>query len=243
MENKEQLEQLMAHVKRLEKLTEDIHEREIYPVAFFSEAFDITNRIQALLHRMEVSELALFERQMKVHQAQIQSMGRLSDYMSSPSDTPSESLEIPPPALSPASPVPPVPSVPSVPPVTEKPATASPPPPVPRVTLPPVPRATPPPVPPPPPKRAAEKPEGWLNETIEKNRLADLKKAFTLNDRFRFCRDLFGRDESRMNRNLSDLNEKDSYEASIAYLRGQFGWNFEDETVAEFVAVLEKRFS
>ncbi|MDR1674866.1 MAG: hypothetical protein LBR86_00105 [Tannerella sp.] len=217
MENKEQLEQFIAHLKRLEQLTEDIREREIYPVAFFSEAFDITNRMQALLHRMEVSEVALFERQMKVHEAQIQSMGYFSEYMASSSGTPSpEPREI---LLPPPPPPPPAPG---------KPAAASP---------------LPPPPPPPPPKRTMEKPDGWLNETIEKNRLADLRKAFTLNDRFRFCRDLFGKDESLMSRTIAELNMKDSYEASVAYLRERFDWNFEDATVAEFVAVLEKRFS
>jgi hypothetical protein len=225
MENKEQLEQFVAYIKRLEKLTEDIREREIYPVAFFSEAFDVTNRMQALLHRMEVSELALFERQMKVHEAQIRSTGHLSEYVASSSDTPlpePQPQEVPPP---------------SAPPATEKPVAPS--------LLPLTPRRdTPPPIPPPPPpKRMTEKPDGWLNETIEKNRLADLRKAFTLNDRFRFCRDLFGKDENLMNRTIAELNVKTSYEASVAYLREQFNWNFEDETVAEFVAVLEKRFS
>lgn len=212
----------MAHIKQLEKLTENIHEREIYPVAFFSEAFDITNRMQALLHRMEVSELALFEQQMKVHQAQIRSNGHLSEDMTLPIDTllPGRQENRQPP----------------VPCVTEKPAVASPPPSPPRhdVPLPP---------PPPLPKWTLEKPEGWLNETIEKNRLADLKKAFTLNDRFRFCRDLFGKNESLMNQTIAELNVKPSYEASVAYLQERFDWNFEDETVAEFVAVLEKRFS
>jgi hypothetical protein len=216
MENKEQLEQFTAHIKRLEKLTEGIHEREIYPVAFFSEAFDLTNQMQALLHRMEVSELALFERQMRMHQAQIRSTGSLSD-MTSSSDTPPE----PQATLSP-----PVPSA------MKKPAAAK---------LPPLRLDTP--LPSPLSGRTMEKPESRLNETIEKNRLADLRKAFTLNDRFRFCRELFGKDESLMNQTIAELNVKDSYEASVACLKERFNWNFEDGTVAEFVSVLEKRFS
>ncbi|MDR2138667.1 MAG: hypothetical protein LBP50_03860 [Tannerella sp.] len=217
MENKEQFEQFTAHIKRLEKLTEDILEKAIYPVAFFSEAFDITGRMQALLHQMEVLELMRLERQAKAHQAQIQSIGRISNGMTSPSNTAlPESRQTP------------------APPVTNPPAAASPPPPL-RCDM---------PLPsPPPPKRAMEKPESRLNETIGKNRLADLKKAFTLNDRFRFCHDLFGKNENLMNQTIAELNTKDSYETSLACLKERFNWNFEDETVAEFVAILEKRFS
>ncbi|MDR3193736.1 MAG: hypothetical protein LBT76_00415 [Tannerella sp.] len=231
MESKEQLEQLTGHIKRLMYLIEGIHEREIYPVSFFSEAFDITNRMQGLLHQMEVSELALFERQMRVHQAQIRSVGYLTEYtptqLTPPPAPPSvpEPQEIRPPRQ-------PAPVV-----VEKSPVTF--PPPVPeRVATPP-----PPPSPPPPPKRIVDKQEGRLNETIEKKRLSDLRKAFTLNDRFRFCRDLFAKDENRMNQAIAELNAKDSYETSIAYLQEQFDWNFEDETVIEFTAVLEKRFS
>ena len=186
MENKEQLEKLIVYIKRLTLLTEKTSEQEIYPVSFFSEAFDITCRMQELLHQMEVSALSLFERQMKVHQTQVRSVGRLSEPQS----------VVP-------QPVPPVPQ-------------------------------QPPPV--------GGKPDSRLNEAIERKRLADLKKAFTLNDRFRFCRELFGRDEKRMNSVIADLNEKNSYEESIACLKEQFDWNFEDETVTEFIAILEKRF-
>ncbi|MDR1103145.1 MAG: hypothetical protein LBL42_05250 [Tannerella sp.] len=224
------MEQLIAHVKRLGKLAEDMHEREISPAAFFGEAFDMTGRIQALLHRMEVSKLAQFERQIKVYQAHIQSIERIPEYSALPSGTPRPS-PVPVPESAPQEILPP-----PVPPATEKPAVASPPPS-------PLRTGTPLPSPPPPPKRTAEKTDGWLNETIEKNRLADLRKAFTLNDRFRFCRDLFGKDESLMDRTVAELNVMESYEASVAYLRERFNWNFEDGTVAEFVATLEKRFS
>jgi hypothetical protein len=217
MEKKDELEQLTAHIKRLERLAEDIRGRDIYPVAFFSEAFDVTNRMQALLHRMEVSELALFERQMKEHEAQIRTLGLLWEPETLPSDKPA-----PEPPSDPA----PLPQELPPPPATERPAAPG-----------------PLPSTPPPPARGTGKQEERLNETIEKNRLADLRKAFTLNDRFRFCRDLFGKDEDLMSRTLAELNVKDSCESSIAYLREQFNWDFEDGTVAEFVAVLEKRFS
>lgn len=225
------MEQLIVHVKRLEKLAEEMHEREISPAAFFGEAFDMTGRIQTLLHRMEVLKLAQFERQIKVYQAHIQSIERIPEYSALPSGTPPAPVPAPVPESAPQEILPP-----PLPPATEMPAAASPPPPPVRIDL-------LLPVPPPPPGRMAEKTDGRLNETIGKNRLTDLRKAFTLNDRFRLCRDLFGKDESLMDQTLAVLNAQDSYEESVAYLRDRFRWNFEDETVTGFMAVLEKRFS
>lgn len=82
-----------------------------------------------------------------------------------------------------------------------------------------------------------------LNEVIQKKFLADFRKAFSLNDRFRFRRELFGGDEGRMNEAISDLNELQSFEESITYLDKKLKWNVEDEAVADFIKLLEKRFS
>jgi hypothetical protein len=78
---------------------------------------------------------------------------------------------------------------------------------------------------------------------IQKKFLADFRKAFSLNDRFRFRRELFGGDEGRMNEAISDLNELQSFEESITYLDKKLKWNVEDEAVADFIKLLEKRFS
>lgn len=71
---------------------------------------------------------------------------------------------------------------------------------------------------------------------------AKLLKAFTLNDRFRFRRELFGGDEARMNKAINDLNDLHSYEDSVTYLNNELKWNIEDEAVADFIKLLEKRF-
>jgi hypothetical protein len=233
MENKEQLEQLLVHIKGITKLTEEIYEREIYPVSFFSQAFDITNRMQQLLHQIEISQIELFERQMKEHQAQIQSVGRSPEKGSTPAApvTPLSQPEKPTP------PTPPPPTV-SAPPTEEK-VTAR----TPSAPVIPVQKTITPSPPPPPSSVATEKTESSLNETIERQKLSDLRKAFTLNDRFRFCRDLFSRDENLMNQTIAELNGKTSCEASVSFLKERFDWNFEEETVAEFISVLEKRFS
>lgn len=88
-----------------------------------------------------------------------------------------------------------------------------------------------------------EKPSISLNEVLEKKNLSDFRKAFSLNDRFRFRRELFGGDEEKMNRAVRELNELHTFEDSIAYLHNQLQWNVEDAAVADFIQLLEKRFS
>lgn len=88
----------------------------------------------------------------------------------------------------------------------------------------------------------ADRPNLFLNDLLEKKNLSDFRKAFSLNDRFRFRRELFGGDENKMNKAISDLNDIHSYEDSIAYLNNELKWNIEDEAVTDFMKLLEKRF-
>lgn len=81
-----------------------------------------------------------------------------------------------------------------------------------------------------------------LNDVIEKRQLSDFRKAFSLNDRFRFRRELFGNNDEKMNEAIDCLNNKQSYEDSLNYIISELNWNMEDETVADFIKLLERRF-
>ena len=77
---------------------------------------------------------------------------------------------------------------------------------------------------------------------IERKNLADFRKAFSLNDRFRFRRELFGGNEEQMNQVISDLNGLHSLNESLAYLQNRLQWNPDEAAVADFIHLLEKRF-
>lgn len=95
-----------------------------------------------------------------------------------------------------------------------------------------------------PPPHAEAIPGGVsLNDALERKNLSDFRKAFSLNDRFRFRRELFDGDEEKMSRAIADLNGIHSYEESVAYLTTALNWNPEDAPVADFIKLLEKRFS
>lgn len=87
-----------------------------------------------------------------------------------------------------------------------------------------------------------EKAETSLNDKMEKAKLTDLRKAFTLNDRFRFCRELFGGDEQQMNRVISELNETASYGQALVLLKNVTDWDFENDSVIDFLKLVERRF-
>ena len=82
-----------------------------------------------------------------------------------------------------------------------------------------------------------------LNDLLERKNLSDFRKAFSLNDRFRFRRELFGGSEELMNQVIADLNEIKSYEASVAYIQQVIPGNGEESAMADFLQLIEKRFA
>lgn len=237
MGDKEKMDYLLVDIRELEKLVASMRDAEIYPVSFFSQAYTTTQKIVDNLQSIEADQLALFKEQMEKHRALIkkaeileaetalvtQMQEQESNY------EPVQEMELP--------------SVEEL--NEEKESVATPA----EVTV------------------VAEKTVSEpaaslssasshtttleqslphsisLNEVIQKKFLADFRKAFSLNDRFRFRRELFGGDEGRMNEAISDLNELQSFEESITYLDKKLKWNVEDEAVADFIKLLEKRFS
>jgi hypothetical protein len=81
-----------------------------------------------------------------------------------------------------------------------------------------------------------------VNDAIEKRKLSDLRKAFSLNDRFLYRRELFGGSEDVMNKVITALNSKTSYQESIRFLEEKLHWDFTLPIVKSFVKILEIRF-
>lgn len=70
----------------------------------------------------------------------------------------------------------------------------------------------------------------------------DLMKCFTLNDTFRFSRELFGGETEEMNKVLQTIGSMHSMPDVMTYLASRFEWDEEDETVNEFIELLRKYF-
>ena len=229
MANKEKIDYLLLDIRELETLVAGMRDAEVYPVSFFGQTFDLTHKILKDLHSLEAAQIEMLRKQMEEHQALIQS---IPPSVAAPVQTAQEPPVIASaPIQAEAEPVVEEPEIKQI--VTEEVIVE-----VHREETPveePV-AVQPEPVMPP------ERPGLFLNDLLEKKNLSDFRKAFSLNDRFRFRRELFGGDEARMNKAINDLNDLHSYEDSVTYLNNELQWNIEDEAVADFIKLLEKRF-
>jgi hypothetical protein len=83
----------------------------------------------------------------------------------------------------------------------------------------------------------------FLGDRIIKTVYTDLKKSLSLNDRFRFQKDLFENNAVLMDKTLDDLNNLSSLPEMLDYLKNHFSWEWGNESVMAFKEILEKRFA
>lgn len=86
-----------------------------------------------------------------------------------------------------------------------------------------------------------EKHAASLNDILEQRQLSDLRKAFSLNDRFRYRKELFDGDEARMNEAIDKLNGMHSHDEVLEYVNQVLGAKKDSPAFADFVKLLEKR--
>ena len=81
-----------------------------------------------------------------------------------------------------------------------------------------------------------------LEEALQRQQAKELRKALSLNDRFRFRRELFGNSDIRMNETLSLIDAMQSYEEAEDYILNDLNWDVENPDVAEFMKIVQKHF-
>lgn len=70
-----------------------------------------------------------------------------------------------------------------------------------------------------------------------------LRRAISLNDSFRFSRELFGGDVELMNRVLEQLSVMSSYKTALAFLSSKVNINEESEALNDFLELMKKYFN
>lgn len=81
-----------------------------------------------------------------------------------------------------------------------------------------------------------------LEEALQRQQAKELRKALSLNDRFRFRRELFGNSDIRMNETLVLIDAMNSYEEAEDYILNDLNWDIENPEVAEFMKIVQKHF-
>ncbi len=82
-----------------------------------------------------------------------------------------------------------------------------------------------------------------VDELLSRREARDLKRAFTLNDKFRFRRELFGHNDILFGQTLDTISEMANIEEAESYLYGHLGLDPENEDVKDFVMIVKNHFA
>ena len=81
-----------------------------------------------------------------------------------------------------------------------------------------------------------------VEEALQRNLSKDLSKAFTLNDHFRYRRELFGNSEMEMRNTINMVEAMRSFAEAEEYFYGDLEWDSESLEVIDFMAIIKKHF-
>lgn len=81
-----------------------------------------------------------------------------------------------------------------------------------------------------------------LDEKLARQRAADISKAFTLNDRFRFRRELFRNSDEEFKETVDVIGSMSSMEEAEEYFFNDLCWDETSPVVKEFMAIVGKHF-
>lgn len=82
-----------------------------------------------------------------------------------------------------------------------------------------------------------------LDEMLSRREARTLRKAFTLNDKFRFRRELFKGDDALFGRTLDAIQQEPSYDDAVEYMQTALGWDMKNPDVADFMAIVRNHFN
>lgn len=81
-----------------------------------------------------------------------------------------------------------------------------------------------------------------VDEKLQRNLTKDIRKAFSVNDRFRYQRELFAGSASAMNTAIEHIEMMSSYGNAELYFYSQLHWDREDEVVQDFMNIVRNHF-
>ena len=82
-----------------------------------------------------------------------------------------------------------------------------------------------------------------VDEMLSRREARNLRKAFTLNDKFRFRRELFANNDRLFAQTLNDIQEMTSYDQALIYVAEQLGLDLENDDVADFMLIIQNHFN
>lgn len=81
-----------------------------------------------------------------------------------------------------------------------------------------------------------------LDEALQRDMTKDLRHAFSLNDRYRYRRELFGNSDSVMNETLNLVETMHSFDEAEDYFYNDLQWEHDSPEVADFMVIIKNHF-
>lgn len=81
-----------------------------------------------------------------------------------------------------------------------------------------------------------------VDRMLSRKEASDLKRVFTLNDKFRFRRSLFGQDDAKFAASLEVLSAAKSFKEAKSIVVDDFGWDPANPDVEDFLAIIEPHY-
>lgn len=82
-----------------------------------------------------------------------------------------------------------------------------------------------------------------VGDVIPHQGQSDLRRSFTLNDRFRFRRELFGNNDNEFADALNLVSAMNSLSEAEEYFYDDLGWDASNEEVKEFISIISRHFN
>ncbi len=81
-----------------------------------------------------------------------------------------------------------------------------------------------------------------VDKKLSRSVARDIKRAFTINDKFLFRRELFGNSNQQYNDALDLIAQMTSFAEAESYFFGNYGWDTENGHVKRFMEIIENYF-
>ena len=81
-----------------------------------------------------------------------------------------------------------------------------------------------------------------VDQKVQRSLSKDIRKAFSVNDRFRFQRELFAGSASAMNTAIEHIEVMRTYGNAELYFYSQLNWDRENEVVKDFMTIVRNHF-
>lgn len=82
-----------------------------------------------------------------------------------------------------------------------------------------------------------------LDEKLARENSRNLRKAFSLNDKFRFRRELFSNSESEMTEAINTIEAMSSIDEALDYFYNDLNWDKSSQEVKDFIEIITHHFS